>query len=161
VFEASLYHVTNNRWCPICKNKTELKVYDYLITIYSDTQHGARFDWCRSESTTRYLPFDILLPSIKILVEIDGPQHFEDMEHFKSYCKERREMDHIKQNLARQNGFSVIRIVQEDVWNDLIDWKQQLIDGINLICSKSNPSIHYISGDNRYYQWHFGEDTVN
>jgi hypothetical protein len=61
-----------------------------------------------------------------------------------------------KQSLALQNGYSVIRIVQKHIWEDLIDWKTELKNGIELIKSKFVPSIHYISEDDRYYNLHYG-----
>jgi very-short-patch-repair endonuclease len=88
------------------------------------------------------------------LIEIDGRQHFEDVKYFHSNFEDRRKVDHYKQNLAIKNGYNMIRIVQEHVWKDKIDWKNELINTINTIKQNKSPNIYYISGDDRYIKWH-------
>ena len=152
-FESVLASITSGSWCSICKNKTELKVFNFLATMYSYINRQAKFEWCRSLEYNRFLPFDMCISSFKILLELDGPQHFEDVAFFRCTADERRKVDHYKQNLALENGYSVIRIVQEHVWADSIEWKEALIEQINFIRQKNIPNVYCISGDDRYIKW--------
>ncbi len=64
-------------------------------------------DWCKNKS---YLPFDFLVND-KIIVELDGPQHFKQIYNWQE------PKENLKMKQAITNGFSVIRLLQEDVWN--------------------------------------------
>ncbi len=37
---------------------------------------------------------------------------------------------------ANENGYSVIRLLQKDIWHDRYDWLQELLCNINKIISK-------------------------
>lgn len=53
---------------------------------------------------------------------------------------------------AIENGYSIIRLVQEEVWSDTFDWKSELFQAIK----KCNdiPQVIYISKDQTIYQEH-------
>lgn len=119
-----------NSWCPVCKNKTEKKLYEYLIDIYPDVIKEAKFDWCKS-AKGNYLRFDFCLPDLKIIIELDGIQHFEDVLHFNSFAKINQQNDAFKMQCALDNNFKVIRIYQPDVFNKYIDWETALTEAIN------------------------------
>lgn len=53
---------------------------------------------------------------------------------------------------ALENGYSIIRISQEDIWYDKYDWKN---DTINCICNFINlykiPTVFYLSNNKKLY----------
>tara|TARA_Y100000817_G_scaffold314770_1_gene315029 strand:- start:8670 stop:9710 length:1041 start_codon:yes stop_codon:yes gene_type:complete len=117
-------------WCGICKNKTEKKVHDELINHYLGLIWGFKANWCKNPETNCYYPFDFCIKEKRLIIELDGKQHFEDVEHFKSSFEDRHRVDLVKQVAANENGFRVIRLMQEDVWSDKYDWLTELLKNI-------------------------------
>lgn len=80
----------------------------------------------------RHLPFDFVLETYKLIIELDGKQHFEQVSN---WCdpEETLKTDNYKNQMAIENNYSIIRISQEIVWNDDEDWENQLINTINII----------------------------
>jgi len=74
-FESRLASVSYGQWCPFCKKKTELKLFNWLKEIYPDRiiKTQPKFEWCKNKQC---LPFDFLIQEFKIIIELDGPQHF-------------------------------------------------------------------------------------
>lgn len=154
-FQSLIRSVTRmNSWCPICKNKTEKILLEFLQTIYKSTIHQYRIDWCRSKDTNRYLPFDFYIPELKIIIELDGQQHFEYVKMFNNNVDDNQNRDVYKTDLALKNCISVIRIVQQDVWDDKIDWKNLLITEIEKLKTVKEPTICYIAKDSDIYNDH-------
>jgi very-short-patch-repair endonuclease len=84
-------------------------------------------DWCKNPLTSRHLPFDFVLRDKKIIIELDGPQHFFQVSNWIS-PDEQFERDRYKERCANENGYFVIRLLQEDVWSDRYDWMMELRD---------------------------------
>jgi hypothetical protein len=59
--------------CPLCFNKTEAKLYDKLQPIYPPLLKQFKRDWCKN---IYCLPFDFAFEENKLIVELDGEQHF-------------------------------------------------------------------------------------
>jgi len=151
-FSTILYNITNKykpTWCPFCKNKTELKLYNEIVKAYN-LKKQYKIEWCKKKS---YLPFDFCIEENKIIIELDGPQHFKQVSNWSS-PEEQFENDKYKQKCANENGYSIIRLLQEDVFNDKYDWKTELIDNIeklkidniiqNIYMCKNNEYEHFI-----------------
>ena len=147
-FEIKLGNITNcNNWCPFCKNKTERKLYEWLKENYSNVKSQVRFNWCKN---IRSLSYDFLLESSKIIIELDGDQHFEDIPGWNSLVDCSIKRDKYKLFCALKNGYSVIRIFQPDVLYDKNDWqfKLELIINCHQTCDisysllASNPDIY-------------------
>jgi len=89
-------------------------ILDYFKIEYIVEQ---RFDDCRNPKTDKVLPFDYYLPTINLLVEVDGEQH--DRASFTpgrfKHCVER---DSIKNNYAKQKGIELIRLPAKE-WKDI------------------------------------------
>ena len=142
--------VSGNQWCPNCKHKTERKLYEYLISQNIQTIRQATFYWCKNEQTGKHLPFDFLIEDKRIIIEVDGRQHFEQVSNWQS-PEETQSRDLLKMKLAQENGYTVIRIFQEDVLYDSYDWKTQLM---NALIHYDAPTCLYMSKDeNRYCQY--------
>jgi very-short-patch-repair endonuclease len=79
----------------------------------------AKFDWCRNDESRRCLPFDFLIEEYKIFIELDGPQHFTQVSNWRS-PEEQQRIDKYKMECANHHGYSIIRVLQEDVLNNKI-----------------------------------------
>ena len=117
-------------WCGICKNKTEKKIYQYLVKHYPEIKKDFRVNWCKNPGTNCYYPLDFCIDEKAVIIELDGKHHFEDVKHWKSLFEDRHAVDLLKQLAANENGFRVIRLIQEDVWSDKYDWLTELLKNI-------------------------------
>jgi len=149
-FDTSPNKINAGKWCPFCKNKTEALVYEFLLSLY-ETKRELNFDWCKKKY---FLPFDFLLVDKNIIIELDGRQHFQQVSNWNN-PEETLNTDVYKMKCAIENNYTIIRIQQELVFDNKIDWKnilQNYIEKEYII-----PSIIFI-GDNRY-QKHIIEIT--
>jgi hypothetical protein len=48
-FESSLAHISNNRWCPHCKHKTELKLFEWLKKQNYNIRKQLSFHWSQNK----------------------------------------------------------------------------------------------------------------
>ena len=95
-------------------NKTETKLLNYLLHPFPKISSQFKQEWCKK---TRYLPYDFCIPDLKLIIELDGAQHFRQVHNWDSYTKTRSN-DIFKMKCALENGYSIIRLLQEDVWNN-------------------------------------------
>ncbi len=155
-FESTLNTITAGRWCPGCNNKTEQILYEWLKKIYPSDHIIKQFktSWCKNLETKqkRRLPFDFLIEDLKLIIELDGRQHFIQVSNWKDPV-ETRKRDIYKMNQALLNGYSVIRLLQEDVWLDKNNWETNLKSAIQGLRSGPLglvPKIIYICENNEY-----------
>lgn len=149
-FITSLHSISGkNVWCPICVNKTEKKLYDKLLEIYPDLITQFRADWCKNSNTNYHLPFDLILEEQKIIIELDGPQHFVQVRNWKS-PDEHFKIDKYKEKCANENGYSIIRLLQEDVLYDKYDWLTELNENITKIINDTSVKNIYMCKNNEY-----------
>ncbi len=145
-FESVLYNVKTGYWCPFCNNKTEGKLYKIMKEIYPQIIYQLKVEWCIN---TSFLPYDFCVPEYKIIIELDGPQHFRQIMDWKS-PEEQHRTDKFKEECANNNGYSVIRLLQEDVMNDTYDWVKELYDAIEEIKSSNEITNVYLSKNDEY-----------
>lgn len=145
-FKMTPAKVNSERWCPQCKHKTEAKLFDYLKTQYNDTISQIKFDWCRNELTNKFLPLDFYIPSLNLVIELDGPQHFEQISTWKK-PEYTRSFDVYKMEQCLTNGISIVRILQDDVFNDYNDWKKNISEVLKVYIK---PVIIYLCDDDIY-----------
>jgi very-short-patch-repair endonuclease len=119
----------NNRWCPCTFNKTEQKLYDKMFLIYPELIKQYKVEWCKNIT---YLPFDFCIEEYKIIIELDGRQHFEQVSNWNS-PEDNQQRDKFKMKCANDNYYSVIRILQEDVFYDTFDWINKIKQAIQKI----------------------------
>jgi len=129
--------------CPNCYNKTEGKLHNWLRERYpDDVKHHQSFDWCKKK---KCLPFDWCIEKFKIIIELDGVQHFEYTPHFHRNGKEdlyyQQQIDCFKMKKANENGYSVIRLLQKDVWDNKHNWKKKLLKTIKKYDTPTNVFI--------------------
>ena len=135
--------------CPICVNKTEAKLYEQLKTIYPSLLTQFKQEWCKK---LKHLLFDFCIPEYKIIIELDGRQHFQQVRNWSS-PEEQFENDKYKEECANENGYSVIRLLQEDVFNDTFDWVKELYDAIEEIKTTEGITNMYLCKNNEYNQF--------
>jgi len=126
--QVAAYHLSGNG-CPLCVNKTEGKLYEILKTIYPTITTQFKQEWCKNIA---HLPFDFCIPEHNIIIELDGAQHFRQVRNWSS-PDEQFKNDKFKEQCANDNNYSVIRLLQEDVWDDKYDWCKELCDAIEEI----------------------------
>lgn len=121
-FDSYLYNILSNYFCNFCRLRTESKVLKYLREVYPHCKTQLRYNWCRFSKTNNVMPFDFGLEEEKILVELDGIQHFEQVSNWDS-PENVQAKDVEKMVKAIEAGYSVIHIFQPEVWSDKYDWK--------------------------------------
>ena len=122
-FVTALCDVTAGKWCPYCHNKTETKLFDILKVEFPDTIRQFRAPWCVNSVTDRCFPFDFVIESRRVIIELDGDQHFIQVSNWQSpelTCIR----DKYKMICAWRNGYNVIRVLQRDIWNDRVNMAQ-------------------------------------
>lgn len=85
------------------------------------------FSWCKKKQR---LQFDFLLEKYKLIIELDGPQHFRQVSNWGS-PEHNKNNDDFKNKSALDNGYRMIRICQEIVLYEKENWENQLINAIN------------------------------
>ena len=135
-----------NSGCPCCYNKTEGQVYNELKKHYPNIVFQFRANWCKKE---RILPFDFALINEKIIIEVDGGQHFRQVMNWRT-PEEHQEIDIFKMKCALKKGFSIIRILQEEVYDNKFNWKKELLEAIKDCIESKNPSVTFICKKNEY-----------
>ncbi len=116
-FESSPNAITSNgHWCPYCRNKTENLLYQWFLDNGFAPERQPKFKWCKNLETGRFLPFDFLIDNT--IIELDGRQHFEQISNWAA-PELTQIRDSYKERRAIANGYSVIRLLQEEVWDTL------------------------------------------
>jgi very-short-patch-repair endonuclease/DNA-directed RNA polymerase subunit RPC12/RpoP len=108
--------------CPYCASKTqESKTAQLLKRLLENLDikfiEEYTFNDCRNPFTNNKLRFDIFIPEKKLLIEIDGEQHYIPVERFggEKGLKDTKYRDYIKNKYAFENQIDLIRISLYDV----------------------------------------------
>jgi very-short-patch-repair endonuclease len=148
-FESKLFNVLTGYWCPYCKNKTEAKLLEFIKTEYTIYKTQVRFDWCRYSKTNNIMPFDFGITDKKILIELDGEQHFSQVSNWDSpESVQSKDVEKITKSINK--SYSVIHIYQKEVWNDDYDWKNILQKAIEYLGKQTIPEVLFISCCSKY-----------
>jgi very-short-patch-repair endonuclease len=148
IFETQLSSITNGIWCPNCVNKTEEKLFNELIKLYV-IKRQFKTNWCKNPKTNKYLPYDFIIEDLNIIIEQDGPQHFKQIGNWQS--PELTNLNDIyKMKCANHNGYSVIRLLQKDIWHNRYDWLQELTNNIDKIISEKKVQNIYMCKNDEY-----------
>jgi len=139
-------HITSKAGCPRCRAKTEDNLYEKMLHLYPTLTRQFKQEWCKKINR---LPFDFCIPEYKIIIELDGPQHFQQIMG-RSSPEEQIKNDKYKQKCANDNGYSVIRLTQEDVFYDTYDCIKYLCDTIEEIKNGNEVANVYLCKNNEY-----------
>jgi very-short-patch-repair endonuclease len=94
------------------------------------------------------------IPENKIIIELDGRQHFEQVLNWSS-PEEQYENDKYKEKCANNNGYSTIRLLQEDVLYDEYNWLEELKNAIEKIKNEKIIQNIYMCKNNEYFKYEF------
>jgi hypothetical protein len=130
--------------CPLCVNKTEYKLYIWMSSQYGDVEMHKSYEWSVWKGRCY---FDFVIESRKIIIELDGQQHFNQVSSWES-PEDIQKRDIHKMKKANENGYTVVRLLQVDVYKDKNDWQDKLRTAIEAIYK--SPSIVYIASGNQY-----------
>jgi hypothetical protein len=128
-YKASAGNISQGTGCPKCINKSEKKLGVYFENSSEEEAiHQPKYEWCKSDYNGRNfkLPFDYSIENYKTIIELDGVQHFKDVKYFKLKAADVQQRDLFKMVRAIQNGYSVIRLLQEDVYFSRNNWEERL-----------------------------------
>jgi len=149
-FETTYNTIKGGSWCNLCFFKTQKKLYDFLIRSFPENKIINEFksDLCINEITNRKLRFDFYFKYKEkdIIIELDGDQHFMQVLNWSDY-KQTQENDFFKMKCMLDNGYRIIRILQPDVWENKINWKEKLINSIE----DNENSLIYINYEKEKY----------
>jgi len=145
-FSCQISDVTKGVWCSFCVNKTERILFNKLFVRYNTLERQYKVDWCKKK---KHLPFDFVIEERKVIIELDGKQHFEQIGNWQS-PEETRKNDIYKMQCANQQGYSVIRILQKDVYYDKYDWLTELCRNIDKIALDNRVQNIYMCKMNEY-----------
>jgi very-short-patch-repair endonuclease len=148
-FDIKLNKVKNGHWCKFCRNKTEKKIFEKLKLDYLNLKMQFKSEWCKKKLC---LPYDFCIPELKIIIELDGPQHFKQISNWSS-PKLQFENDKYKEKCANNNNYSIIRILQEDVYYDKHNWYEELVNTIEKIKKNKNIINVYLCKNNEYSKY--------
>jgi very-short-patch-repair endonuclease len=130
--------------CTSCVRKTETRVYEFLLNYYPDSIRELKLENCKDKS---HLPFDICIPSLKTIVEVDGEQHFKQISNWQS-PEITLQKDIYKMKKAEESGYRVLRLPQRDISENFLT--DELLKEI-----QSGSSDHcFLSEQNHTYDKH-------
>jgi very-short-patch-repair endonuclease len=147
--------------CPLCRRKTEAYLFAWFQATFGATNvtHGKSFSWCKHK---RVLPFDfaVCIEAHTICIELDGRQHFITLKHHGGRTSDdNRARDVFKSTAALRHGYGLVRVAQEDVWQDSWPvWRTELEKAIRALSQPQmgtvGDRIAYLSSDPALYEAH-------
>ena len=158
-FDMSLGNITcGNTWCPHCNLKTEKKFFEHLINNkdilgIKTIKKGFRPKWANLRETHTFYIYDfyiILKNNVKIIIEIDGPQHYIQVSNWSSVLYNQIR-DKIKERLAIKNETNMIRLNQEDILKNKNDWDKLFKDFISKKLENNDKIVIYDCADGKRY----------
>lgn len=139
--------VNYNFRCPYCSSKCNYsilqeKVYEYVKDKFKEIRREHNCTIVPVNPKTKFkMPFDVEIVDYKLIIEINGKQHYECIGKNskwlhgltpEEYLKERKEKDEYKKNFAIKNGYHYLEI---PYWcdDDKETWKKMIDEKINKI----------------------------
>ena len=118
-----------NLGCVACNgHKTEMKLFTWLQAHLPGVRCNELKLTHAATGGTMSVDFDH--PPSRLVIELDGVQHFydDDVGYFAYNGTPHRDLDKEQQLLAR--GYQVLRVLQEDVWKEKNGWENWLLGEI-------------------------------
>ena len=142
------FRTQKNRGCPICVRKTQKKLYEWLHNNFNELEIKSEtyFPWSKSRTSKYYYRFDFIITKMNLIIELDGLQHFKDVWKF-SPAEITCELDVYKMKQAIKEEYTIIRILQEDVYYNRNNWEEKLNSAIRMY---ETPSIVFITNKDEY-----------
>lgn len=131
--------------CPCIQNKTETQLREWFLKNKINILSQVKFEWCKNPDSGRKLSYDFLIESLNIIIELDGRQHFEQVSIWQS-PELTINNDIYKMKQAIDNDYTVIRLLQNDVWRNKNNWSKKCIDTHAI----NNKSYYFLCTNNEY-----------
>jgi len=115
----------------LARYKTEAKLKLYLNELEAGITSTSTFNAAnvRGRRAPIWLgarEMDFYLFGGSVNLECDGGQHKKDVKRFRKLASEQQALDCETSLLKLANSVSVLRVDQEDIWNDSYDWRSVL-----------------------------------
>lgn len=140
-----------NGWCGCTINKTEAMLYDHLSTIFPDVEKEVTPIWCIDPKKRGRIRYDFIIESLNLIIELDGKQHFIPVPGWKSLPENVQKRDKEKMKLANDNGYTVIRLLQKDVFHNKNNWNKELDECLYLY---DEPTQVFICSNDEYLPYY-------
>jgi len=86
-------------------NETVMEMWPHGIIEQEDLHKKLRFS-----KNNKPMYFDIAIPSLKLIVELNGAHHYEDVEFFGTKLEEQVKRDHEKRVAIQELGYTVVEV---------------------------------------------------
>lgn len=103
--------------CRFCSDSTSVPnkiMYEVLSSLKINFEPEKRFDWCKFynkyTNDISHGRYDFAIEDDKLIIEMDGGQHYKDTGLLSYSLEESKFRDKEKDRLALENGYTVIRI---------------------------------------------------
>jgi hypothetical protein len=110
-WEASGAHILGKTWCPVCNISVgELTCKKIIEYIYKKPFEKKRPEWLVTDEGNR-MEFDAYNSDLKIAIEYNGKQHYEDVPYFYKNgqtLEGRKQYDRLKEGLCKENNVHLI-----------------------------------------------------
>ncbi len=115
--------ISRGTGCPKCVNKTQALVHSFVLDLLPgvDVHHEWSPVWLDRKR------FDIAIPSLQLIIEVDGDQHYVQVSNW-TPPHITQASDRWKEKRAAENGFTVFRIRVRDIKAKGSMWKHQLTE---------------------------------
>lgn len=112
--------------CSDGKSRISKYIYSLLEQLKSNFECEKKFDWCifynKYKEKNTYGLYDFVIDDMKLIIEADGAFHRKDNNMSGQTKEESIFIDNIKDRLAKENGYKVIRISDEgDFKNNILN----------------------------------------
>ena len=149
IFEQTPKDHIRGSGCNKCSNFSsgEKLIEEILTDIGVEFNREFKFDSCKGEFGNK-LPFDFFIPSLKMLIEFDGRQHFESVDKFggEEYLSRLKINDEIKNKWCLENNINLIRINYKNIKEET----KKLISTIEREINKSDKIIDIVKQKDKF-----------
>ena len=143
----SIYNICRNKsiGCNCGDNKSKVSKFMFCLldqlrynSLINNFEAEIKFDWCTYYNTYKnkeqFGIYDFLIEENKLIIETDGEFHRKDNLMSGQTKEESKFIDNIKDKLAEENGYKVIRISDEgDIKEDILNSKLNKLFDLNII----------------------------
>lgn len=136
--------------CPHCQFKTQRLVLSWLHDWFEKEDVVPQKSFKELRGTKFVRRFDFAIESKKIILELDGKQHFVQVKNWQTQ-EETCAIDKEKMIFAIQKGYKIIRICQRSVWRSKKKWQLKLKEVLSL---ETLNNVTFLANDISIYKHH-------
>lgn len=117
-WDALPYNVKRGKGCPVCNAEASASLGERFTREVLD-EHGIEFQTQMKFPDLKridHLSYDFYIPSVNMLIECQGEQHYKPIDYFggSERFSIQQEIDQLKREYARQNGYYLLEISYKD-----------------------------------------------